>query len=1590
LLGGFVAPVIGSTAAHADTPFVAQVNFQKSTSIVPNGYIKDSGAAWADGSSCAANGDHGWVQSGTLTGVSETSNAKARNRVLDLRLDTLMIVKSTAPALPPQWIMCVPNGTYDVTVSVGDYLLAGASYVSVNGVQAISNFKSTTSQLFYRKTVQVTVSNGFIVLDANAGAGKSANSRWNYVDIQQEVSPPPHTFDTILPSQATVPPADPGQGVPVNASVTLSTSDTVDATTIGNDSIELYDVTNGNPVPGFFNTDAAGGVINFTPSTNLAPFTVYEFETNLNLKGLDGVPFAELTIWFQTAGAGPPPPATFNKVTFDSLQGPTALQFGPDNRLYVATAIGEIRRYDIDNTTGCAQNVPPTCGLPLGSPLVVDTYLNTSTITGLAFSDSGDPNAPNVWVSRGALCDQCDISQTGAISELSGANLDTARDVIVGLPRSYHDHMNNGIHFGPDGKLYIAQGAMTGYGAPDAYWGNRSETALSASILTADVLNDPAFQGPTPVDVDTNHGYDPTQPGAPLTVCAQGLRNPFDFVFDSNGHMYSAVNESAGGNSPAGPGNNPPALTDLPPGPDYLDDVVCSPNSFYGHPNPAQGNYTLMGGNPDGGNEVWTWPQYPVGTQPQADWIRPIYDIGDHRSPDGMAVYKSNANLFNGKLEGDLLVTDFSVGKDLQALKLDSTGTVVVNATQIATGFNNPIGVATEPAHGRIYVAEFGTQPYGSPGGQITMLDPTPGQVATPYEYVDFGPEGTAPATSYLRDFGNPYTAGTGSCTTSDSSGCALGWIDQSDSNPLSLVGNGVVRTPPSCTVPDPRLRTYMAMQYNGNPPGGVASPGRWQVQVPAAPSGGYQWYKVTASVGDCSRTDSVDELSVNGQELVHMFQPTGSNHFKSGTVSQVFVPDSGDGTGVLTFDAAGGTNTKINYVNIDLVTVPPPDTTPPVVTLTPSGTLNVDGTCYVGSVTVSVSATDPDNPPSQLQLSAAVDGGPFNPYAGPITISGDGTHTVAANAVDPSANFGSNSASYCIDSVVPTISFSTPDDFLGNGPRLAFSTAQGFDSYRPARPAFLNNPSPKDIQVTNLSFSGTDAGSFAVTSAPTLPFTIPAGQQQEVDIEFHPSELNPSDTTIEQYASFDVTTNNPVTPTFSMPVAGADAVGFEGGNEPNANDITRVLGFTTSIPNSPGTTRLPASADEVISPYWVASDSSQPVDIHPLSHYATRYNTPIFFTGWDTKAAPKTINQLYTFPQSNDPYGGANQQIEPAYTGTTTFSPGTTPFGLATLYAFSDDFYNSSLRLHNMRFFVARDPHGNPIPHEWIVLVDIGTDLSSKNYDYQDEVMLIRNADPLLPGAPAPSDPSLNISFCNTYPSSPVLDANGNGTGFTTVMPNTAGNQYDPSKITLDNPNCALHLLSTKGTMTAKANTQIDALADNFDATRGTFTVTARLQAPFTQIDDGHDHQAVFWGADQNDFMKLEVENNGTPAAPNPNLVAFFEQTSAKGGIPNKIVGGPIDTSPSLGTLTSTDYVDLSIKCDPAAGSCTFWYSVDGAAATQMMTSGSPTTVKPTFPLAFFNRDAYAGVLDSNQPNGKILPVPFTGTYNSFSVTAP
>ena len=177
---------------------------------------------------------------------------------------------------------------------------------------------------------------------------------------------------------------------------------------------------------------------------------------------------------------------------------------------------------------------------------------------------------------------------------------------------------------------------------------------------------------------------------------------------------------------------------------------------------------------------------------------------------------------------------------------------------------------------------------------------------------VNFQSQAAPVPAGYVRDFGEGFGVRSGA---DQGSGWSYGWVVPGSSTPLSLVGNGRDRE----LVSDQRLDTFVHMQGNSVANfSGVAQPGSWEVALPAGS------YSVTVSVGDAASIDSTHRLLVEGVVAIDGFVPTAATKFASATRT-VSVTD-----GRLTIEATGGTNTKLDYVDIVTATPSPPDTTPP------------------------------------------------------------------------------------------------------------------------------------------------------------------------------------------------------------------------------------------------------------------------------------------------------------------------------------------------------------------------------------------------------------------------------------------------------------------------------------------------------------------------------------------------------------------------------------------------------------------------------------------------------------------------------------
>jgi len=474
------------------------------------------------------------------------------------------------------------------------------------------------------------------------------------------------------------------------------------------------------PVEATVNSDLTGGVATLTPRTPLEPDTEYKLIITSDLKSGEGESFERFETVYRTSEERMEELAgfRFKGTLIAEHESNSSVGVGPDGHLYVSDTMGAITRYHLDKN-----------GLPTGLSEHV-LSMSPAQIVGFIFDPGATADNVMIWVSYAYYYMG---NYTGTISRLHlpPGNVEGQfweEKFITGLP---HDellhHQPNGLAFGPDNRLYQAVGGVATLGGSPNW--RVEETLLSGTVIVADVL-DPDFNaGELPVNVRTAWpmDYDPFEDNVPVQIYATGLRNAYDLVWHSNGHLYSAINQNSipgGVYTPEKDGV--PAITAMPH--EQLARIV--EGNYYGHPNPARDEYVLNGGNPTDGEDPWQVTEYPVGVMPEPHFDPSlIYDIrhGGGNSANGMAEYTTG-----GPLEGRLLIAYFSGGKTIQTFQLDGNGDVmderpILNEEGNPFMFISPIDVAVHPETGLIYVGDFGEwiRPAIGKGGSVWVLEPS-------------------------------------------------------------------------------------------------------------------------------------------------------------------------------------------------------------------------------------------------------------------------------------------------------------------------------------------------------------------------------------------------------------------------------------------------------------------------------------------------------------------------------------------------------------------------------------------------------------------------------------------------------------------------------------------------------------------------------------------------------------------------------------------------------------------------------------------------------------------------------------------------
>ena len=159
---------------------------QPAGSATPAGYTADIGAAYA-----AAKGS-GWIteasaNTATPAPLDLTLNTRDRTAAggVSNETNTFIHMQYTAAGTGTKtngaWEYTVPNGTYNVTVAVGDPNSPSDStnVINLEGKPALPATASSAAAPFATATVAVTVADGKLTLDAKGGT----NTKLDYVTI---------------------------------------------------------------------------------------------------------------------------------------------------------------------------------------------------------------------------------------------------------------------------------------------------------------------------------------------------------------------------------------------------------------------------------------------------------------------------------------------------------------------------------------------------------------------------------------------------------------------------------------------------------------------------------------------------------------------------------------------------------------------------------------------------------------------------------------------------------------------------------------------------------------------------------------------------------------------------------------------------------------------------------------------------------------------------------------------------------------------------------------------------------------------------------------------------------------------------------------------------------------------------------------------------------------------------------------------------------------------------------------------------------------------------------------------------------------
>ena len=221
------------------------------------------------------------------------------------------------------------------------------------------------------------------------------------------------------------------------------------------------------------------------------------------------------------------------------------------------------------------------------------------------------------------------------------------------------------------------------------------------------------------------------------------------------------------------------------------------------------------------------------------------------------------------------------------------------------------------------------------------------------------------------------------------------------------------------------------------------------------------------------------------------------------------------------------------------------------------------------------------------------------------------------------------------------------------------------------------------------------------------------------------------------------------------------------------------------------------------------------------------------------------------------------------------------------------------------------------------------------------------------------------------------MLDRDGQGTGFTHVQVNQAGNEYAPAMIDLDTATGRLRITASAGNNYDGNNALRNALETKFDATAaGTFSIGVRLLGPLTNFDVRGNQAGVSFGPDQDNYIKLVAVNVG-----GKQYVQFIDEQKVGNAFVHSVAAASSHTN--VGNLATMESLDLVLHGDAATGRVSAYHSANGGPLTKI---AYDITLTGRQKAAFFSDAATAGLAVAKRGGNA---ADFTATFDHFEVYA-